>query len=325
MNNTSRSARHALIATILATGSIASAQVPGGSQFPGTAPMHTSAASPASTSTIAPNVGFSIIKTGTLKVREGLIFSGGDFDKEVDSVFSAVLVQHGNDRFLFDTGLGSNIDQQYRQDMPIHLRLLFSYEKPISPASDQLKQAQLGSISRIVLSHSHWDHASGLTDFPGVPVYVSEKELRDIRQPAGAVGRAWPSQVGDKSIRWATIDFENKPYQGFEQSLDLYKNGSVVFVPMYGHTPGSIGMFLTVDSGKKFFFVGDVVWSAKALDEGRPKMWFARSQVDRDAVLVKETMERIRRAQLGNPGLVVVPAHDGRVMNRLGYFPNWVR
>ncbi|WP_158598092.1 MBL fold metallo-hydrolase [Noviherbaspirillum saxi] len=273
----------------------------------------------------APNVGFSILKTGSLSVREGLIFSGGRFGEKVDSIFSAILVKHGQEFFLFDAGLGSKVAQQYEQDMPLFMRPFFRYEEPVSPARAQLDQAGIGPIQRIILSHSHWDHASGLSDFPDAQVLVAPEELEHIRQPSSAVAGAWPSQVGDKSIRWKTLDFKPAAYEGFERSIDLYGDGKIVLVPMYGHTPGSIGMFVTVDSGKQYFFVGDVVWSASAVQKANPKFWAARFQVDKDADKTQQTIEQIRAVVSRRPEVIVVPAHDGKVQNALGYFPSWIK
>lgn len=283
------------------------------------------ASSQAQTDAAPPSVGFSIIKTGSLRVREGMVYAGGSFGKEVDSVFSAVLVKHGDDYFLFDAGLGSNIAGQYRQDMPLWNRPFFKYEDPVTPARAQLDKAGIGPIRRIFLSHSHWDHASGIDDFPEAQVWVPEQELAIIRQPASTLAGPWPSQVAAKSIQWKTLEFRPVPYEGFSHSVDLFDDGKVVLVPMFGHTPGSIGMFVTVDSGRRYFFVGDVVWNARAVKNARPKFWPARIQVDRDVEQTLRTVEQIRTLIERRPDVTVVPAHDGSVQNALGYFPAWVR
>lgn len=272
-----------------------------------------------------PTVGFSIIKTGSLRVREGLVYAGGSFGKEVDSIFSAVLVKHGDDYFLFDTGLGSKIAEQYASDMPRWNRLFFKYEDPVSPARSQLDEAGIGPIRRIFLSHSHWDHASGIVDFPEAQVWVPEQEMAVIRQPASTLGGPWPSQVHAKSVQWQTLQFRPVAYEGFAQSVDLFNDGKVVLVPMFGHTPGSIGMFVTVDSGTRYFFIGDVVWSRAAVKHANPKFWPARIQVDRDVAQTQQTVEQVRTLIEHKPEIVVVPAHDGVVQNALGYFPAWVR
>lgn len=270
-------------------------------------------------------VRFAIVKTASLRVKQGLVFSGGSFSEEVASHFSAFLVEHGEDRFLFDAGLGRHVAQQYAQDMPRWNRPFFRYEDPVHPAAEQLQAAGIGPIRRIVLSHGHWDHASGLEDFPGAEVWLAGEELDFVQHPASKVGSAWPSQVVGKPLRWQPIAFEPVPFEGFERSLDLYRDGSAVLVPMFGHTPGSVGLFLRVSSGRRFFFVGDVVWHAGALAEGRPKFWAGRWLVDHDAAMTQAAIDRIRAAMARDPALVVVPAHDGGVQDRLGLFPQWVK
>jgi glyoxylase-like metal-dependent hydrolase (beta-lactamase superfamily II) len=130
--------------------------------------------------------------------------------------------------------------------------------------------------------------------------------------------------VGDPSIHWKTIAFQPKPYRGYPESLDLYGDGTVVLVPQYGHTPGSVGMFLTTSSGRRFFFCGDTVWSAAAIPASRQKFWLARSIADRDAPATLAQIERMTALQKADPGLIIVPAHDSRVQAKLGYFPTWV-
>jgi glyoxylase-like metal-dependent hydrolase (beta-lactamase superfamily II) len=272
----------------------------------------------------APRVRFAILRTATLPVHQGLVMSGGSFGQQVATHFSAFLIEHSEHRFLFDAGLGRRIRQQYEADMPGWNRPFFRLPDSVQPAADQLQAAGLPPVTRILLSHAHWDHASALEDFPGAEVWLAAPEQDVVRQAASRVATAWPSQVRDKPVTWQPITFDPVPHEGFEASLDLYRDGRVVLVPMFGHTPGSIGVFLRVASGRRFFFVGDVVWNAAALAEGRPKFWLARWFVDQDAGQTQAVIGRIRAAMARDPALVVVPAHDGAVQDGLGLFPRWV-
>ena len=274
--------------------------------------------------TTPPRVGLAIIKTSRRSVREGLLYEGGDFSKEVETAFSAFLVKHDDDYVLFDTGLGSHVAEQYAEDMPLWRRITFRYDDPVTPVQRQLAASTVPAITRIILSHAHWDHASGVRDFPGAEVWVSAPEMSMIREARSGAGSAWPSQVADPAIRWRTLQFSDGPHEGFAHSLDLFHDGKVVLVPMYGHTPGSVGMFVTVDSGQRIFLVGDVVWNAGALAQAKPKFWLARSIVDHDADATLQTVRLIQRALQRDPKLVVVPAHDGAAQAALGFFPGWV-
>jgi glyoxylase-like metal-dependent hydrolase (beta-lactamase superfamily II) len=278
---------------------------------------------PAAWAAAAP-VSFAVIKTGKTVAREALIYSGGRWDKPVASNFSAILIRHGDRELLFDTGLGVQVDSQYAHDMPTWARAFFKYEKPIDPVRDQMRRAGEPPVRQIILSHSHWDHASGVVDFPGAEVWVSPEELAVIRRPGSGLGHAWGTQVGAPGIAWRTLTFRPAPYHGFDRSLDLFGDGSVVLVPQFGHTPGSVGLFLTTGSGRRYFFCGDAVWSAAALKNARPKSWLANRLADADKARTQAEIVRMTSLAKREPDLTIVPAHDSTVQDRLGYFPKWI-
>ena len=267
-------------------------------------------------------VAFSLIKTGHVHSLAGLVYSGGSFFQKVEINHVAVLVQHPQGSFLFDSGLGRNIEAQYQQDMPWWARPAFKYEPPVTPARDQLDQAGI-AVPRIILSHSHWDHASGLVDFPDAEVWITAEERNWDRDPG--FPRAFPSQVTPASIRWHSYELDDKPYFGFPRSLDLFGDGSAVLVPLPGHTPGAVGLLLTVASGRQYLFCGDTVWSAQALKESRPKALLASLIADNDREQTQQAIELLHKLMIQHPGLVVVPAHDAALQDALGYFPQWVR
>lgn len=87
---------------------------------------------------------------------------------------------------------------------------------------------------------------SGLPDFPDVPVWVTQQEHEFIRKS------------GDMdfcrlftSIRYEEYGFEGGQYLGFPASHDGYADGSIVVVPAFGHTPGSVVIFVTLPSGTR--------------------------------------------------------------------------
>jgi glyoxylase-like metal-dependent hydrolase (beta-lactamase superfamily II) len=269
-----------------------------------------------------PEVAFSLVRTAHVEAQEGLVYSGGKLTQKVGINHVAVLVRHGQDRFLFDTGLGRDIAAQYAQDMPWWARPFFRYERPVTPARDQLDAAGI-AVPRIILSHTHWDHASGLVDFPQAEAWVTQAE-RDFDAHPGFPG-AFPSQVSPATIHWHVYALQDKPAAGFERSLDLYGDGSAVLLPLPGHTPGAVGLLLTLASGKQYLFCGDTVWSAQALKEARPKSWLASLFVDGDRAATLHAVQQLHDLMQQRPDLVVVPAHDAAVQDTLGYFPQWVR
>ncbi len=288
------------------------------------APAPVAVAPPAAAAS-RPHVGFSIIKTGKVAVMERLLLPDGSLGKKIDTNFSAFLIKHDDDYLLFDTGLGKQIDAQYAQDMPYWQRPFFTFDRPVQPARAQLDAAGHAPVQQVIISHSHWDHAGGVLDFPEARLFASADEMPTIAQPQAGAGGTWPSQVAAPSVHWEPLGLQAVPYKGYAQSLDLFHDGSVVLVAMPGHTAGSIGMFVTVDSGTCYFFIGDVAWKAAAVQLGASKFWAASWIVDRDRAQTQASVEKVRDVLLSNPGIVLVPAHDAAVQDALGYFPHWVR
>lgn len=270
-------------------------------------------------------MGFSIIKTGKVSVAERLLLPDGSLTKKIDTNFSGFLINHKNDYLLFDTGLGANIEAQYAQDMPYWARAAFKFDKPVLPARRQLDAAGFAPIQKVIISHGHWDHASGVPDFPEAQIFAAEDEMHSIIHAKSGAATAWPSQVATSGTRWSPLVLQPIAYKGYALSLDLFNDGSVVLVAMPGHTQGSIGMFLTVDSGKCYFFIGDVAWKTGAVQLGAPKFWAASLVVDRDRERTLRSVEQVRDVARQYPNVVVVPAHDAAVQDALGYFPAWVR
>jgi glyoxylase-like metal-dependent hydrolase (beta-lactamase superfamily II) len=285
--------------------------------------LHAQALTPKTTA--VPDVGFAIIKTSQVAVAQALLVPGGSITKKVNSNFSAFLIKHYNDYLLFDTGMGTQIDNQYQQGMPIWWRPFFKYDKPVVSARTQLDQAGLPPLKRVILSHSHWDHAGGVLDFPEAKVSVAPAEFALIHHPSTGPGGTWKSQIGAASIQWEALQFKPIPFKGYPESLDLFQDGKVVLVPMPGHTPGSVGLFVAADSGVVYFFIGDVAWTVAALKEGAPKFWMAGKLVDGHQQQTQNILEKVRALMQAEPSLVVIPAHDSTVQDALGYFPAWVK
>ena len=255
-----------------------------------------------------PPPGMSLVRlsTGFIRRKAGVAYRGGSLSAPWHSTMTAVLVKHPAGDLLIDTGFGRQIDGQFAT-MPWLFRAVSPMEKGI-PAADQLAASgyDLGRLKAILLTHAHWDHVSGVPDFPAVPAWLTEEEKRFVE--SGSLQTAVARSVGLE--RFQTYAFEGGPYLGFPKSHDVYGDGSVVVVPAFGHTPGSVIIFVTLPTGRRYSFVGDLAWHRQGIQQREEKPWLTRTLVDGDPARVRALLQRMSALQQRFPDLTIVPAHD---------------
>jgi glyoxylase-like metal-dependent hydrolase (beta-lactamase superfamily II) len=251
------------------------------------------------------------IPTGIAPRRAGTAYRGGSLWDERECVMTATLVKHPKGDLLIDTGFGRHVKEQVRAapSLAFRVRMLVTSYEPGCSAADQLDGAgyDRARLRAIVLTHAHWDHVSGIPDFPGTPVWLPSEERRFIEEggPVTSLAR------GLSGVRYEEYSFDGGAYLGFPKSHDVYGDGSIVIVPAPGHTPGSVIVFLTLPSAKRFALIGDLVWQREGLTEREEKPWISR-YVDHDPLLLRESLLRMIAIAKGFPEITMVPAHDAR-------------
>lgn len=101
-----------------------------------------------------------------------------------------------------------------------------------------------------------------------------------------------------------------------DEGADLYRDGSVVVVPLGGHTPGSIGIFVNLAPTRRFFYVGDSVDDERGFEErvGKPLLLG-----DSDPVLANQVVSRLSQLHEMVPALAIIPAHGRSAYKK--FFP----
>ncbi|MGE5451104.1 MAG: MBL fold metallo-hydrolase [Acidobacteriota bacterium] len=269
------------------------------------------------------SLAFSMIHTGHSEgVSEALVVGGGRWLTRRFPSQSAVLIRHPRGNVLFDTGLGRHVQEQFAANTWLD-RQFFAFVAG-QPAADQLQAAgwRPQSIGLIVPSHMHWDHVSGLPDFPDATVMVPAVEREEA---ARGHAPAFLRSQFEGMKQWRDLTFDQGPYMGYPASRDLYGDGALVFVPLSGHTAGQVGLFLTLPSGRRFFFTGDVTWTMEGFVKPADRSWLLRQlvHVDHDEAQNQAAILRVHQLMKRYPTLTVVPAHDENVLQRLPRFPHF--
>lgn len=264
-----------------------------------------------------PGVRLSALYAGRMESLGAFAYRGGSFADKRTFGMGAILLRHPQGSLLFDAGFGKDVDLHF-QTVPWLMRVTTQYvtERPVA---EQLAEAKvpLIDIQRIVLTHAHWDHVSGIADMRDVSIMVSQEEAAFIESddPAAALIHSF------EGLAITPLNYREGPYLGFERSFDVFGDGSVIMVPAPGHTPGSTITFIHTEDGKHYALIGDLVWQKEGIDLPAERPLISRLLVDHDAAAVRSQIVHLHRLQKLWPELVIVPAHDRRVWDTLPRFP----
>ncbi len=248
------------------------------------------------------------IETGVTHRSAAFAYRGGSFFDPREFAMTAVLVKHPRGDVLIDTGFGRDV-AAHLQTLPLFFRAVTSWDRTRSVA-EQLDAAgyDRAKLRGILLTHAHWDHVSGIPELAGTPVWVTAEERRFVAEG----GTITALMRGFPGVTYEEYAFEGGPYLGFPKSHDVWGDGSLVVVPAPGHTPGSVVVFVTIASGARWAFLGDLVWQREGITEREERPWFWKTVGDDDPAAVRENILRIAAIATRYPSISLAPAHDGR-------------
>jgi N-acyl homoserine lactone hydrolase len=199
----------------------------------------------------------------------------------------AYLIETADERILVDTGLNPH---GVRDPEGFYGRSLFELELE----QDITEQVDVSTLTKVVLTHLHFDHAGGLALLPAsIPIVVQRREWEAGRD-AQAIQRNFflprDYAVDDREV--VLVDGDH----------DLLGDGSVELLLTPGHTPGH----QSVRVGDRLILGVDVGHFASTLDDRR-----FPSFAD-DFAAQGQSADRLRA--LRDAGAQVQPGHDPDVL-----------
>jgi glyoxylase-like metal-dependent hydrolase (beta-lactamase superfamily II) len=228
-----------------------------------------------------------MLNAGWMTAPAALWRQGDDPEQRIRFPVPVYVVETDSERILIDTGLHPDAcgDAANYYGRP-EVMGLFSFELD-QPLHEQLDAA---SITKIVLTHLHWDHAGGLSLLPAsIPIVVQRREW-EAGGDRGAIERNFffPRDYVDDEREAILVDGDH----------DLLGDGSIELLLTPGHTPGH----QSVRIGEDLILGADVAYFEAGLDDHR----FPAFADDHAAQL--RSAERLRSLRDG--GARVVPGHD---------------
>jgi N-acyl homoserine lactone hydrolase len=232
-----------------------------------------------------------MLSGGWFSSPAGVWRQGDEMERWVRFPVPAYLIECAEHRVLVDTGLNPDaVRDPARHYGSAETMALFKLEVDVAVAD----QVDPSSITAVVLTHLHFDHAGGASRLPPtVPIFVQRREWEAAHdEEAMARNFLFPVDYESISDQVELIDGDH----------DLLGDGTVRLLSTPGHTPGH----QSVQVGERLVIGGDVGHYKSTLDDLR----FPRFADDHEAQRASATRLRALR----ETGTTITPGHDPAVL-----------
>jgi glyoxylase-like metal-dependent hydrolase (beta-lactamase superfamily II) len=216
------------------------------------------------------------------------------------------LIEHPSGAFLIDAGETAKVHEKGYLPDNITFRSAAQYDVKREDEVDY-QLAKLGykaeQIKGIFLTHFHSDHADGLYHFPNATVYAS-KAAYELMISSKGEGAGYLKKTLPEWLQPEIFEFADGKEGVFETSKKLLADGSIVAVPMPGHSVGHTA-YIVKTGDKCYIFPGDTTHSETTLQDGIPFAILNNADAE-------ESVQKLREyARM--PDVVVLCSHDPNV------------
>lgn len=215
---------------------------------------------------------------GTMALLDFRLFWGRGTGELIRFASYAVLVDHADGLFLFDTGF----DHDFMAKWTPQDNAIASPDQAVVPQLAKLG-VKPGDIDCIIQSHLHIDHVGGNKYFPDATIVVHEKEYEAAKNPAPFEYQSYSDLsfdpelhklnfVGKRDImkraggpaEQAAAD-KSPTYKFLDGDTEFAKGLWLYDVP--GHSAGQMAMMVEVGDRKPMFFPADACHLPRHLEE----------------------------------------------------------
>jgi N-acyl homoserine lactone hydrolase len=258
-----------------------------------------------------PSIEITFLRCGSVFIPELLAVRGAASFAPRLIVHSAVLIRHPRAVFLYDTGLCSDI-HDYLSGRSFFFRQTLAHFTLEQSISSHLRRHGLtpAQLDFVLLSHLHWDHVSGVPDLPGVTLRINRVEYEAARNGLFEQEKGLVRELLDNNPV-ELFDCAGPTYEGFRSSHDLLGDGSLMLLPLPGHTAGHTGLLINRANGPRVFLLGDAAWVAPNYQRPATMHPFLWSRVTADDATARQTLIQVHQFSLLHPEIALIAMHDG--------------
>jgi len=211
--------------------------------------------------------------------------------------------------FIVDTGLHPSVTSKPSANLG---RRVTWYGRPeLDPGEDlpaQLRSRGIDArtINTVVMTHLHFDHASGMSEFGGASFILSAREWQAASTEPRPFLHGYRHAQYDYAFDYRTVDYDGPnvdSYAAFGRTFDLFGDGSVRLAFTPGHSAGHQSVICRLRD-RDLVIAGDAVYTLAQLDDAPPPPRPA------DPHTWRRSLQELRLFARQYPQAVIIPGHD---------------
>jgi glyoxylase-like metal-dependent hydrolase (beta-lactamase superfamily II) len=222
----------------------------------------------------------------------------------------AFLVEHpGAGPILIDAGLHPSVAVDPGENFGrVWKRLLGFRMSPEQGLREQLLTRGIGhhDVGVVVMTHLHYDHASGVSEFPD-PMYIVSRVEWQAGAHSAAMRNGYIRSQFDYPFDWRTVDYDAADidsYETFGRAVDLFGDGSVRLLSTPGHTAGHQSVLLRLGD-REALLTADAAYLERTISDDVAPL------IAQDRHRFVRSLGEIRRWVGQAPDALVITGHDG--------------
>lgn len=230
---------------------------------------------------------------------------------------ASVMVKHPAGLVMIDPAFGRDVALDLARG-PKLFAIAMGPARTKQPLVEVMKTAGIdpNDITLALATHTHWDHIGALGDLPNARVVLARAELEWARGLSRSLDEGvMPHHLARVKERLYAFEFNGPARDGFASSFDVFGDGSIVAVPLPGHTPGSTAFLVTLPDGRTALFSGDTSWTSRGVEAPVHKNPLVR--LDSDVDQTGDGLGLLHAISKARPDVLVIPAHDAAALEQL--------
>ena len=165
-------------------------------------------------------------------------------------------------------------------------------------AGRQVERA-VSAARLIVVTHEHGDHVAGVIHSPQAAALAPKTILTRTQVQTLMTSPQMPEikLTPELASRFIVVDYDKY----------LPVAPGMAFVKSSGHTPGSQMVYVVLESGREYLFIGDSTWHMDGVRQiiGKDAPWITEDQNS-----VTDQLRWLNGLSRSDPNLVIVASHD---------------